>query len=102
LLILSEARQQGKDAGWAKKRFDEGVRNVPQPRFTPQKWRRAFYNLLLAPVRLGQLARGASGGITTLLDTVMGYALIIALLLIVFGFLDATQLWDFLKGIFGQ
>ncbi|MBN1812817.1 MAG: ATP-binding protein [Anaerolineae bacterium] len=100
--FLCQARQEGRDAAWARERFDAEARRVPYSGYRLRRlWQPLRWLAWSLPARLGGLARGIGGAVDEFANWVIGMTILIAIALAVLGILTRTQVLDLLRRALG-
>ena len=96
-----KARQEGQDAGWARRCFDEQAARLPR------RWRRPNIRHVLRlvvwelPAALGRFTGRLGGAVDETRNWIVGMIIILVFLLALVGFVGREQLIDLLRRVLG-
>ncbi len=102
--LLVEARNHGKDFAWVRRRFDDQVANLPEPkdaaRVLSRKARRvARFAFLDVPIALGGWARLIGVRKDDLMNWLFGVLTIVVIVLVVLGVVAPDKVADLIRSI---
>ncbi len=100
--FLCQAGQRGRDAAWARERFEEQASGIPRRRFDPRHWRRPLRWVVWdAPARLGRAARFVGGAADELTNWIIGMVILTVVILALLGLLARPQVVDLMRRALG-
>jgi uncharacterized protein len=97
--LVCEARQQGQNESWVKKRFTIESQRLPKSK---SRW---LYSLRWfiwdVPMRLGKLPKFIGGAVDDLSNWIVGLVILILPILVLVGVLHWNEVWDFMRDKLG-